>query len=250
VDDDAVDETNLQRQIVHSTERLGDSKAESAKRTIEALNPDVGVTTYPERLTSENVDRILGDGWDAIVDGADNFPTRYLLNDASVWHDIPVVHGSIFRFEGQVTVFAEGGPVLPLPVPATAAAGAGSELRRGRCPRRAPGRDRLDSGDRGAEARARHRRPARRPAPALRRPRRIIHRGQAGETRPPVCGDEPTITEYIDYVEFCAGPKAGSAAGARPENAERTRDQGPNPTDVARGRRRPARGAGGGHDRR
>src|SRR6185436_425408 len=105
VDDDAVDETNLQRQIVHSTERLGDSKAESAKRTIEALNPDVSVTTYRERLTSENVDRILGDGWDVIVDGADNFPTRYLLNDASVWHDIPVVHGSIFRFEGQVTVF-------------------------------------------------------------------------------------------------------------------------------------------------
>src|SRR4029078_5170276 len=102
---DAVDETTLQRQIVHSTHGLGDSKAESAKRTIEALNPDVSVTTYRERLTSENVDRILGDGWDVIVDGADNFPTRYLLNDASVWHDIPLVHGSIFRFEGQVTVF-------------------------------------------------------------------------------------------------------------------------------------------------
>ena len=105
VDDDAVDATNLQRQIVHSTERLGESKAESAKRTIEALNPDVTVKTFQERLTSENVDRILGEGWDVIVDGADNFPTRYLLNDASVWHDIPVVHGSIYRFEGQVTVF-------------------------------------------------------------------------------------------------------------------------------------------------
>src|SRR5581483_7041813 len=104
VDDDAVDATNLQRQIVHSTERLGESKAESAKRTIEALNPDVAVKTFQERLTSENVDRILGEGWDVIVDGADNFPTRYLLNDASVWHGIPVVHGSIFRFEGQVTV--------------------------------------------------------------------------------------------------------------------------------------------------
>ncbi len=105
VDDDAVDATNLQRQIVHSTERLGESKAESAKRTIEALNPDVTVKTFQERLTSENVDRILGEGWDVIVDGADNFPTRYLLNDASVWHGIPVVHGSIYRFEGQVTVF-------------------------------------------------------------------------------------------------------------------------------------------------
>src|SRR4030095_5942716 len=105
VDDDAVDATNLQRQIVHSTERLGDSKADSAKRTIEALNPDVTVKTFKERLTSENVDRILGEGWDVIVDGADNFPTRYLLNDASIWHGIPVVHGSIYRFEGQVTVF-------------------------------------------------------------------------------------------------------------------------------------------------
>jgi molybdopterin/thiamine biosynthesis adenylyltransferase len=66
----------------------------------------VTVKTYRERLTSENADRILGEGWDVIVDGADNFPTRYLLNDASVWHGIPVVHGSIYRFEGQVTVFS------------------------------------------------------------------------------------------------------------------------------------------------
>src|SRR5207247_8549888 len=100
-----VDATNLQRQIVHSTERLGDSKAESARQTIAALNPDVEVKLFKERLTSENVDRILGEGWDVIVDGADNFPTRYLLNDASVWHRIPVVHGPIYRFEGQTTVF-------------------------------------------------------------------------------------------------------------------------------------------------
>ena len=105
VDDDRVDASNLQRQIAHSTERLGEWKADSAKQTLEALNPDVEVVTYKERITSENVDRILADGWDVIVDGADNFPTRYLINDASVFHDIPVVHGSIFRFEGQVTVF-------------------------------------------------------------------------------------------------------------------------------------------------
>src|SRR5207248_7874002 len=122
VDDDADDETNLQRQIVHSAERLGEPKAESAKRTIEALNPDVTVKVFKERLTSDNVDRILGEGWDVIVDGADNFPTRYLLNDASVWHGIPVVHGSIFRFEGQVTVFKPGeGPcyrcLFPQPPP-------------------------------------------------------------------------------------------------------------------------------------
>src|ERR1051326_2024367 len=122
VDDDRVDASNLQRQIAHSTETLGEWKADSAKRTIEALNPDVEVVTYRERLTSENVDRILADGWDVIVDGADNFPTRYLVNDASVWHDIPVVHGSIYRFEGQVTVLKPGeGPcyrcLFPSPPP-------------------------------------------------------------------------------------------------------------------------------------
>src|SRR5205823_4635092 len=72
------------------------------------LIPDVEVVPFRERLTSENIERILEPGWDVIVDGADNFPTRYLVNDASVWHDIPVVHGSIFRFEGQVTVFKPG----------------------------------------------------------------------------------------------------------------------------------------------
>ena len=105
VDDDRVDASNLQRQVLHSTAELGESKADSARETLEELNPDVNVVTYEERLTSENVDRILGDGWELVVDGADNFPTRYLLNDASVWHGIPVVHGSIYRFEGQVTVF-------------------------------------------------------------------------------------------------------------------------------------------------
>src|SRR5579884_774821 len=105
VDADIVDETNLQRQVVHSLEGLGAPKVDSAKKAIAALNPDVEVCTYRERLTSDNVDRILDEGWDVIVDGADNFPTRYLVNDASVWHDIPVVHGSIYRFEGQVTVF-------------------------------------------------------------------------------------------------------------------------------------------------
>ena len=82
VDADVVDESNLQRQIVHSTDRLGEPKVLSAKRTLEALNPDVKVVPFQERLTSENVDRILAEGWDVIVDGADNFPTRYLVNDA------------------------------------------------------------------------------------------------------------------------------------------------------------------------
>ncbi len=178
VDDDDVDATNLQRQIVHSTDRLGEPKAESAKRTLEALNPDVTVKTYRERLTSENADRILGEGWDVIVDGADNFPTRYLLNDASVWHSIPIVHGSIYRFEGQVTVFnPRERSLLSLPVPTAAAARARPELRGGRRTRRPARRRRLDSGDRGAEAGARDRRPAGRPAAAVRRARRLVHRG-------------------------------------------------------------------------
>src|SRR5205807_194033 len=108
VDADVVDETNLQRQIAHSIDSLGEPKTDSARRRIEGLNPDVEVVPFRERLTSDSVERILEPGWDVIVDGADNFPTRYLVNDASVWHDIPVVHGSIFRFEGQVTVFKPG----------------------------------------------------------------------------------------------------------------------------------------------
>ena len=122
IDADIVDESNLQRQIAHSLNTLGSPKVDSARRAIEALNPDVEVTTYRERLSSENIERILADGWQMIVDGTDNFPTRYLVNDASVWHDIPVVHGSIYRFEGQVTVFKPGdGPcyrcLYPAPPP-------------------------------------------------------------------------------------------------------------------------------------
>jgi rhodanese-related sulfurtransferase len=96
VDSDVVDQSNLQRQILHSTDRLGQPKALSAKQTLEALNPDVRVVPYQERLTSENIDRIIAD-YDVIIDGADNFPTRYLLNDASVKWNKPVVHGSIYR---------------------------------------------------------------------------------------------------------------------------------------------------------
>src|SRR2546428_11259142 len=106
VDDDVVDESNLQRQVLHSTAELGESKVESAARRLSGLNSDVEVVPYGERLTADNIDRILGEGWEVVVDGADNFPARYLLNDASVWHGVPVVHGSIFRFEGQATVFA------------------------------------------------------------------------------------------------------------------------------------------------
>ena len=208
VDADVVDESNLQRQIVHSTDRLGEPKVLSAKRTLEGLNPDVRVATFQERLTSENVERILADGWDVIVDGADNFPTRYLVNDASVWHGIPVVHGSIFRFEGQVTVFSPGeGPcyrcLFPQPPPPELAPSCAEGGVLGVLPG-------IIGSIQASEAL-----------------KLILERGEtlAGrlllfdalgttldevtvrrDPECPVCGDSPTITEYVDYVEFCNAP--------------------------------------------
>jgi adenylyltransferase/sulfurtransferase len=104
VDSDVVDESNLQRQILHNSTRIGEPKVESAKKTLEELNPDVKVIPYRERLTRDNVLNLFGE-YDLIVDGSDNFPTRYLVNDASVLLRKTVVHGSIFRFDGQVSVF-------------------------------------------------------------------------------------------------------------------------------------------------
>jgi len=104
IDDDEVDLSNLQRQILHSTADIGRPKVDSATDKLKAINPDVDVQTYQTRLTSENVMEIIAD-YDVIIDGCDNLPTRYLLNDASVFAGKPVVHGSIFQFEGQVTVF-------------------------------------------------------------------------------------------------------------------------------------------------
>jgi molybdopterin/thiamine biosynthesis adenylyltransferase/rhodanese-related sulfurtransferase len=122
VDMDVVDTSNLQRQVLHNMDRVGERKVDSAKKTLTAINPDVNVVTYDARLGADNILEII-DGYDVIVDGTDNFPTRYLLNDASVLKRIPVVHGSIFRFEGQLTVFSPyEGPcyrcLIPEPPPA------------------------------------------------------------------------------------------------------------------------------------
>jgi len=208
VDADTVDDSNLQRQIVHSMNTLGEPKVLSAKHTIEALNPDVNVLAYQERLTSENVERIFADGWDVIVDGADNFPTRYLVNDASVWHDIPVVHGSIYRFEGQVTVLdPHVGPcyrcLYPTPPPPELAPSCAEGGVLGVLPG-------IIGSLQASEAL-----------------KLIVDAGQTLTGRLllfdalhttfdevsvkkdpgcPVCGDSPTITEYVDYVEFCQGP--------------------------------------------
>lgn len=210
VDGDVVDDSNLQRQIVHSTERLGEPKVESARRTLAALNPDVTVVPFQERLDSENVERILEHGWDVIVDGTDNFPTRYLVNDASVWHDLPVVHGSIYRFEGQVTVFHPGnGPcyrcLYPTPPPPELAPSCAEGGVLGVLPG-------IVGSLQASEAL-----------------KLVLGKGEtlAGRlllfdalhttfdevtirrnVECPVCGDHPTITEYVDYVEFCTPPAA------------------------------------------
>ena len=210
VDDDTVDATNLQRQIVHSTDRLGEPKAESAKRTLEALNPDVEVRAFRERLTSENADRILDEGWDVIVDGADNFPTRYLLNDASVWHGIPVVHGSIFRFEGQATVFKPGeGPcyrcLFPQPPPPELAPSCAEGCVLGVLP-----------GIIGALQANEALKLALGIGDTLVGRLLLFDALVPSFTEVtlrrdptcPVCGDAPTITEYVDYVEFCQGARS------------------------------------------
>jgi len=122
IDMDVVDASNLQRQILHTLDRVGERKVDSAKKALTAMNPDLNVVTYDVRLGADNILDII-DGYDVIVDGTDNFPTRYLVNDASLLKRIPVVHGSIFRFEGQVTVFDPyRGPcyrcMIPEPPPA------------------------------------------------------------------------------------------------------------------------------------
>lgn len=122
IDNDVVDLSNLQRQILHTNDRIGMPKTESAKLTIQALNPDVRVIPFQQKLTSQNIMEIIKD-YDIIVDGCDNFPTRYLVNDACVLTKKPNVHGSIFQFEGQASVFYPGkGPcyrcLYPEPPPA------------------------------------------------------------------------------------------------------------------------------------
>ena len=206
IDADTVDASNLQRQIIHGLDRVGQSKVKSAAQSIANLNPDVEVITFDERLVSTNVDRVFDHGWDVIVDGLDNFPTRYLVNDASVFKGIPVVHGSIFRFDGQVTTFWPGkGPcyrcLYPEPPPAHLAPSCAEAGVLGVLP-----------GMIGV-------------AQATEAVKILLGQGEPlvgrllqydslkmefrtfklrRNTHCPVCGDEPTITEYIDYQNFCS----------------------------------------------
>ncbi len=205
VDLDVVDASNLQRQILHATSRLGVSKVDSAEKAITDLNPDVKVVKFEERLDSSNVERIFK-GFDIVVDGCDNFPTRYLVNDASVWLNIPVVHGSIFRFEGQVTTFMpRQGPcyrcLYPEPPPAHLAPSCAEAGVLGILPGIVGTMQAteaikylLGKGD-------------------LLKGRLVCYDSLRMKFRElklrrdpkcPVCGESPTITEYIDYEQFCA----------------------------------------------
>jgi molybdopterin/thiamine biosynthesis adenylyltransferase len=207
VDADVVDASNLQRQILHATSRVGQPKVESAEHALRDLNPDVKVVKFQERLDSSNVERIF-DGFEVVVDGCDNFPTRYLVNDASVFMKKPVVHGSIFRFEGQVTTFMPGeGPcyrcLYPEPPPPHLAPSCQEAGVLGILP-----------GVVGV-------------IQATEAIKLILGRGtpligrlltydslkmKFGELRLrrdkscPACGESPTITSYIDYEGFCNAP--------------------------------------------
>lgn len=214
VDHDTVDLSNLQRQILHSQERVGMPKVESARIAINALNPDVKVIGYQERISSDNIMRLIAD-YDVIVDGCDNFPTRYLINDACVMANKPNVHGSIFQFEGQATVFhPHVGPcyrcLFPEPPPPGAAPSCAEAGVLGVLP-----------GLIGC-------------VQALETIKLILGVGKplvgrmayfdtlSMETRIhklrkdpkcPVCGENPTVKELIDYEEFCGLRNPAHAGG-------------------------------------
>jgi molybdopterin/thiamine biosynthesis adenylyltransferase/rhodanese-related sulfurtransferase len=205
IDNDVVDISNLQRQILHANDRVGMPKVESAKKTLEGLNPDVKVIPYQAKLTSENIMDIIKD-YDLVIDGCDNFPTRYLVNDACVLAGKPNVHGSIFQFEGQATVFYPGnGPcyrcLYPEPPPAEMAPSCAEAGVLGVLP-----------GLIGV-------------IEALEAVKIILGKGETlvgrllhfntltmeintlklrRDPNCPMCGDHPTIHELIDYEEFCS----------------------------------------------
>ncbi len=199
VDDDVVDASNLQRQVIHNTERIGMAKTASARIFIEGLNPDVNVIEYNGRLDASNILEIMAD-YDIVVDGADNFPTRYLLNDASVRLRKPVVSASILGFDGQISTFQPyEGPCYRCLYPDAAARRARPELLRQRRARR-DGRDDGDAaGQRGDQARARQGRAVDRPLASLR-----------GARAPP----SPSSRS-------AAIPTARSAASTRPRSPSR-----------------------------
>jgi adenylyltransferase/sulfurtransferase len=212
VDNDVVDMSNLQRQILHTNDRVGMPKVESAQKTLNALNPDVKIVQFNERLSSENVMRIIKD-FDIVINGCDNFPTRYLINDACVMAKKPLVDGSIFQFEGQATVFYPGrGPcyrcLFPEPPPPGAAPSCAEAGVLGVLPGLVGCVQALEAMKLILGA----------GKPLI---GRMIHFDTLSSEvrvlklrRDPnclVCGENPKITELIDYEEFC-GLRAAHAA--------------------------------------
>ena len=209
IDADVVDDSNLQRQILHTTDRVGMPKVESARIAIEGINPDVKVIQHEVHLDQSNVLDIFS-GYDIILDGTDNFATRYLINDACVLLGKPNEHGSIFRFEGQATTFVPGeGPcyrcLFPTPPPPELAPSCAEGGVLGVLPGivgslQANETIKLLLGIGESLA-----------------GRLLLFDALATEFSEvklrkdpacPVCGEHPTITEYIDYVEFCSGRPA------------------------------------------
>ena len=209
VDADTVDASNLQRQVLHATSRVGQPKVESAEKALKDLNPDVKVVGYRERVNSSNVERLFAD-YDVIVDGTDNFPTRYLVNDASVWLGKPVVHGSIFRFDGQLTTFVpdkaakqlgiEAGPcyrcLYPEPPPPHLAPSCQEAGVLGILPGVIGLLQALNRGDALVGRLLTY--------DSLKMKFRELKLRRSPEC--PVCGPSPSITSYIDYEGFCALP--------------------------------------------
>ncbi|UCG76862.1 MAG: molybdopterin-synthase adenylyltransferase MoeB [Gemmatimonadota bacterium] len=219
VDHDEVDLTNLQRQILYDTASVGTSKLRSAAARLRAMNPEVQIRTFETRLESSNALEIL-DGWDVVADGSDNFPTRYLVNDAAVLLGVPTVYGAIFRFEGQVSVFgaAEGPcyrclfrePPPPELAPSCAEAGVFGVL---------PGIVGTIQATEAIKLILGQGRPLVGRLlliDALRMTFRELSIRRDPDC--PVCGESPTITELIDYEEFCGvRPEPDAAASSVPE---------------------------------
>jgi len=214
VDNDVVDMSNLQRQILHTNDRVGMPKAESAALTLKALNPDINVVEHRTRLDSSNILDIIAD-YDIIVDGCDNFPTRYLVNDACVMEGKTNVHGSIFQFEGQATVFKPGdGPcyrcLFPEPPPPGMAPSCQEAGVLGVLPGLVGCIQALEAmklilgAGQPLIGRLAH-------VDTLSMNIRLLKLRRDPEC--PMCGDNPTITELIDYEEFC-GLRAGGGQGS------------------------------------
>jgi adenylyltransferase/sulfurtransferase len=214
VDNDVVDMSNLQRQIIHTNDRVGMSKVESARATINGLNPDVNVIGYETRVSSENILDIIR-GYDVVIDGCDNFPTRYLVNDACVMSGIPNVHGSIFQFEGQASVFYPGrGPCYRCLFPEPPPPGAAPSCQEAGVLGVLPG---LVGCVQALEAM--------KLILGIGKPligRMVYFDTLSMELRIhklrqdpncPVCGEHPTVTSLIDYEEFC-GLRGGAGAEA------------------------------------